>query len=588
MKRTALRSAFALCYYLLFCYAALSAQVVTLPHPVRSLSVNADDSILAVSDAATLATYHTSGYTLISAIRAEAINRSLFYQEQNAELLIAMTYAGKFLLYRQSAGKKNAYSQIEKYMLTDYGDGKTISCSAFSKNTNYSAAAFTDFSIQIHFKLRFTKEMITRTVEGHQSLIYGLTFSNDEKYLASVSQDGAAYIWSCANYKQVARIGNVYTKSEIPVYFTADSAALISMEESASLRISNLQGKKRTSINTGKAILALLPLSDPDKVAVVHDTNEIIIYSIGQRKAVGVMRLPQTETSHITAFDFCHSERAAFVGCESGAVYKLNLEELQNAHNESPESGTHNAAGDEPQQTVLPHTKAKPEGSAASRTQDEHLSPAAPQHQDGQAVQEKPAQDTPLAEEPVEADKPFKPALKNEKASFLTISTLMGFLQPEKTNFRFLFGADICFRNTSFTAPVYIGMGVRAYMALPKKPFPVQYEDFNGNPIAPPFLWMGEVYLPVGIEVVLNRSGSIVLFEEASFTTRISALARPKVTSSKPFFSCGGRLTTGISVKFFTFALALNYDSVWKLFPEITLGGRIDLKSASKAQKEPV
>jgi len=549
MKRTALLFAFALCCYLLFCRAALPAQVIILQQPITSLSVNADDTILAASDSSAISTYNTSSYALISSIRDEAINRSLFYQEQNGELLIAMTHTGRFLLCRRSSDKKKIYGKTEEYLLTDYAEGKTITCNAFSKHTNYSAAAFTDFSIQIHFKLRFIQDMITRTVEGHQSAIYGLEFSNDEKYLASVSKDGAAYIWSCANSKQAGYIDNVYTDSAIPVYFTADSTSVISLEDKESLRISTLQGQKITSINTGQTIRALLPLSDPDTIAVLNDSNEIVIYSVQLQKSAGVIRLPETETSDITAFVFCHTENAAFVGCASGAVYKLK-----------------------PEYETLPSEPHEPE--------------MPPQNQGDQAVQEKHVQDPPLAKEHSGTDKPFKAALKTEKGSFLSISALAGFLQPEKTNFRYLFGADVCYRNTYLTAPVYIGTGLRAYMALPKRPFLVQYEDFNGNPIAPPFLWMGEVYIPAGIEVVLDRRGYAVLFEELAFTARLSALARPKIASSKPFFSYGGRLTTGISVKFFMFAVALNYDSLWKLFPEITLGGRIDFKKVSKRKRE--
>lgn len=561
MKCAALRFHFVFFCCLFFCYTALPAQIVTLQQPVTSLSVNTDDTSLAVSDAASISTYNTSGYTLISSMHDADINRNLFYQEQNGELLIAMTHAGKFMLYRPSSGDKKVYGKTEEYMLTDYGDGKTISCNAFSKNTNYSAAAFTDFSIQIHFKLRFIQDMITRTVEGHQSEIYGLEFSNDEKYLASIDKDGTAYIWNCSNYKQAARIDNIYTKSEIPVYFTADSLSVISPEDSTSLRISDLQGQKVTSINTGKTIRALLPLSESDTVAVLNDKNEIVIYSIRLQKSVGLMRLPETETSDITAFDFCHTENAAFVGCASGAVYKLKLEEQQKSGDKTQGSESHSAASGDPK------------------------APEVPQNQDGQAVQEKPAQKSqPAAEEEPETNKPFKPSLKNEKSHFLTISTFMGFLQPEKTNFRFLFGADVAYRNTHFTAPVYVGVGLRAQMALPKRPFPVQYEDFNGKRIASPFLWMGELYIPVGIEVVLDRRGYAVLFEEIALMARLSALARPKVTASKPFFSYGGRLTTGISVKFFTFAVALNYDSLWKLFPEISIGGRIDFKSGSKTK----
>ena len=99
---------------------------------------------------------------------------------------------------------------------------------------------------------------------------------------------------------------------------------------------------------------------------------------------------------------------------------------------------------------------------------------------------------------------------------------------------------------------------------------------------------MGEAYIPAGIEVVLDRDGYAVLFEEAAVTARLSTLAQPKTAASKPFFSYGGRLTTGISVKFFIFAVALNYDSLWKLFPEITLGGKIDFNRLSTSKKDAV
>ena len=569
MKRAALFFLFALFYYLLFCCMTVSAQVVKLPYAVTSLSVNTDDTILAVSDSTCISTYNTSDYTLISDIDDENINRVLFYQEQNGELLIAMTHAGKFVLYRRSSGDKKVYGKTEEYLLTDYRNGKTISSNAFSKNTNYSAAAFSDYSIQIYFKLRFIQDMITRTVEGHQSEIYGLEFSNDEKYLASVSKDGTAYIWTCSNYKQAARIDNVYTESAIPVYFTTDSLSVISMEDSTSFRISDLKGEKTARINTGRKIRALLPLSDPDTIAVLNDKNEIVIYSIRQQKAVGVMRLPQTEMSDITAFDFCHTERAAFAGCASGAVYKLKLIDLLKSQDEKPEIGQQSS---KPQSTVTGDSEGK----------------SPPESKDDQTVQEKDAQDLPIAEEESEPAKAFKPALKTEKVGWLTLAVLAGFLQPEKTNFQYLFGVDVCFRNTYLTAPVYIGAGLRAHIALPKRPFPFQYEDFNGKAVASPFLWMGELYIPVGIEVVLDRRGYAVLFEEAAFTARLSILSQPKVTASKPFFSYGGRVSTGISVKFFTFSVGLNYDSLWKLFPEIMLGGRIDFKSGSKTTREAV
>lgn len=83
----------------------------------------------------------------------------------------------------------------------------------------------TDYAEGIHFKLRFIQDMITRSVEGHQAEIYGLEFSNDENYLVSVSKDGTAYIWSCSNYMQAARIESVYTESAIPLHRLRESTS---------------------------------------------------------------------------------------------------------------------------------------------------------------------------------------------------------------------------------------------------------------------------------------------------------------------------------------------------------------------------
>ncbi|MGP1495935.1 MAG: hypothetical protein ACTTJG_03935, partial [Treponema sp.] len=63
-----------------------------------------------------------------------------------------------------------------------------------------------------------------------------------------------------------------------------------------------------------------------------------------------------------------------------------------------------------------------------------------------------------------------------------------------------------------------------------------------------------------------------------SITGRGGILSQPKVAVSKPFFSLGGRITTGITLRFVTFSVALDYDSTWNLFPEISIGGRIDFK----------
>lgn len=51
------------------------------------------------------------------------------------------------------------------------------------------------------------------------------------------------------------------------------------------------------SVNTGRKIIALKPLSDPDKIAVVNDKNEITVYSLRQQKLSDAVLLPENEKS---------------------------------------------------------------------------------------------------------------------------------------------------------------------------------------------------------------------------------------------------------------------------------------------------
>ena len=509
----------------LFCSALLSAQVVKLEKPVKVLSLNADDSVLSVATEDFLSAFKTSSYASIVTIDEKNVNRSVFSKERNEELLVSMTDGGKFLLYKRAASGKKSYEKTESYLLSDYAKGKTIVATAFSNRTNYIASACSDFSIQLYFKLRFTQTMFTVTLKGHNSAIKSLSFSNDEKHLVSVSEDGEAIVWDCATYARIASIENVYMKSDIPLFFTSDGR-LVSMEDEHSFRVSDIKGRKKIVVDTESAVRLLKPLRNSDRVSVLNENNEIVVYSIKSKKPIGNMRLPEAENAEITDFAFCRKENAIFAGCADGSVHKIKY-------------GGENVGGGE--------------GSS-----------------DGQGDGEN--------SENGGSSGSFKTALKTEKTHFLSVSALSGFLQPEKTNFKYLFGLDAGYRNSFLTSPLYIGAGFRTKMALPKKDFPSHYEDFSGNEISPPFLWLLEAYAPVGIEVVLDRKGYAVLFEEVSLTGRVGFISHPKVAASKPFFSLGGRITTGITLRFVTFSVALDYDSTWNLFPEISIGGRIDFK----------
>ncbi|MGP1565020.1 MAG: WD40 repeat domain-containing protein, partial [Treponema sp.] len=517
-----------------FCVSVLSAQVITLPFPVKNISVNDDGSIIAAADKDSVALYETPSYTPVKTVNEIGINRAFFHKEANAEFLMTMTDDGTFSLHKRNKdGKKITFSNAERYVLSDFAenaDKKTLTCTSFSKNTDYIAAAYDDYSVCLYFKLRFTQNIIKHSLEAHKSDVYGLEFSDDEKYLASVSTDGNAYIWFCATSEQAAHISKVYTKQQIPVYFSADGLLIISQDGKNSFKVSDLSGQKLYSVNTGRKILALKPLTDPDKVAAVTDKNEIAVYSLRQQKLSDVVLLPEYEKSPITSFTFSSSDDTVLVGCESGAVYKIKPLPRKIYYGQLGEGG-----GKEAQAGIE-------EGG-----------------------------------NPKKAYEVIKQKLKNEKKNSLSVGAISAFLTPEQGNYTYLFGGEVLFRTSMWTPPVYEGLGLRMLVSPPNKDFSVHYEDFEGNTLKPPLLFIWEACIPAGMEFELDKKGNAVLFEEISLNARLSVLNSPGVAASKPFFSGGARITTGITIKYITFALALNYDSLWHLIPEINLGGKINL-----------
>ena len=102
------------------CTSVLPAQVITLPLPVKSLSVNADGNIIAASDKSSVALYETPSYTPITSINEQDINRMLFYGEGKEEFLITMTENGDFSLQkREKRGKKITFLSAERYSISD-------------------------------------------------------------------------------------------------------------------------------------------------------------------------------------------------------------------------------------------------------------------------------------------------------------------------------------------------------------------------------------------------------------------------------------------------------------------------------------
>ena len=295
---------------------------------VLQISQNQSGTLLAVSFEHYVILYDTSDYSRVGVLNEVNSVRTVFFTENDNEYVSIMTQDGSFKVIEIKKDEGGWYlNNREPYFSADCSDSthrKTITATAFSRNTDYIATSFSDNTIQVHFLLRVTQSSITRVISEHKSMVYAMEFCPSGEYLASVSLDGNAYIWNSHNCTKVTQLRGVYTRSRVPVYFTEDSVYIISQDGRNSFRISDYAGNTLYSIMTGRAISSIRPLKDPDLIAIQNDKNEVMIYSISSRRPVSVVN--PSDDSDFTFFEFNLAADYMYAGYANGEVRLFEVE----------------------------------------------------------------------------------------------------------------------------------------------------------------------------------------------------------------------------------------------------------------------
>ena len=318
-------------FSLLFAQENEAKQNVCISEPegeVIQISQNQNGTLIAVSFERYVILYDTTDYSRVGVFNEVNAVRTVFYTENDKEFISIMTQDGSFKVIEIMNDEGGWYlSSSDPYFSADCSDSthrKSITASAFSRNTDYIATAFSDNTIQVHFLLRVTQSSITRVIAEHKSMVYAMEFCPTGEYLATVSLDGNAYIWNSHNSTKVTQLRGVYTRSRVPVYFTEDSVYIISQDGRNSFRISDYAGNTLYSIMTGRAISSIRPLKDPDLIAIQNDKNEIMIYSISSRRPVSIVN--PSDDADFTFFEFNLAADHMYAGYANGEVRLFEVE----------------------------------------------------------------------------------------------------------------------------------------------------------------------------------------------------------------------------------------------------------------------
>ncbi len=327
------RKIFFLLFYLLIlsAFSFLSAEespLLTAEGRLVQISQNSAATLMALTFEDRVAIYDTTDYKMEFVINQENVVKTSFYTENGSEYIALMTKNGSFKSRRVFYGDSGWSCDYENPYFTaecaDSSKADSVTAVAFSRNADYVAAAFSDGSIQVHFRLRVTQKLISRLIKEHLTSVYGLEFNSTGEYLASVSLDGTANIWNCYSNTRVAQLKGVYARGKIPVCFTEDSVYIVSLDGKNSFRISDFSGNTLFSILTGRPITAIKPLKNPDLIAVRNDKNEVMVYSISSRRPISVSSV--NESLNLTAFEFDFAAELMYAGFADGRLCSVEPE----------------------------------------------------------------------------------------------------------------------------------------------------------------------------------------------------------------------------------------------------------------------
>ena len=301
----------------------LYSQVVTVSGPVNQISINQSETLIALNDGESVTVFDTADFTPVCILDEEKVSKTAFYSEGDNESIVMITEDGQFSV--RKIMKENDYwfyDPEEPFFSADCSDStgrRSLSAVSFSPNTDFVAAAFSDNSIQVHFRLRVTQSSITKTIKSHKAKVYGLEFSRTGDFLASVSADGAAYIWNTSTGAKIAQIKGVYTRSKVPVRFTEDSLYIVSQSGRNSFRISDFSGNTLYSVVTGRPITDIRPLKDSDFIAVRNDNNEVIVYSISAKRPLSITKI--NSEIYCTSFEYDAAADVMYAGFRDGRLF---------------------------------------------------------------------------------------------------------------------------------------------------------------------------------------------------------------------------------------------------------------------------
>lgn len=526
--------------------------------PIQQLVWTDADTLISYLEQDVVYLVDSTSHAIVGAVEFPGVlDYSMFMEEDGVIHIIAGSDSGTIAVwdipYKPSEEMQPSQEFEPHFMdsVADSLDERGVDLLAFSDDSNY-IAEFHEATgeLGLHYKLRYTNELISKKADRSVSHVYSMAFSDDNNQLATTSTNGKLFVWNAFNGRFMYE-HDIYAQSRVPVHFVQGTYNLLVASAEDTVVVLDPVGNVLQSVTTSSPVIDARMLSDKRRLAVLTQDNRIEIYNLEDGVYLGYV--PSFNITTITSFDFNSTDTSMVVGHQDGSIYKIDLKA-----------------------NVLP-PRTRPVlrliGVEEVVVEGAEFTPEIP-----------PAEysDT-MPEESIitVADPGLFPAPGHGIEILAGVSLLPN---PHMLDLDFTVG----YLNAFFVHPFYVGAQMITSVGFPNKEFPYNYRLY-GEPLAPPLMMSVALDLPVGIAVTpFERNRDIVVYAEVGVglalhqlwnrrfgNTAIAGLLHPSFVAS---------MAVGAGWKGITLRLHGDYDTRLGFLFSANIGYTVQLPYKKKAK----
>ncbi len=281
-----------------------SEKILEIASPVKTICWNRDDSLFALGEADSIIVRDARSLGVLHKLSfPEGMNLCFSREEGNSKDFFSDMILGvsseNIAIWSLPQEAKDEGTDFS-YLLS-FEDGQEVVCAAFSRDSDLIAVAFSDGSVMLYFKLRYTQKLTTKKLEGAARNVHSLAFSPNSSLVAAASSDGAICVWDTIDGTLISEIDS-FAGMRTPVVFSADSKAIYGCKEENVVSLMQFNESTLREVRVRGTVSQFTVTPDEKTLIVLTDDGLLEFYALEDGSFLGY--IPPFNDSRLISFAF--------------------------------------------------------------------------------------------------------------------------------------------------------------------------------------------------------------------------------------------------------------------------------------------